>query len=519
MDSFGKIQQREGGLKRQLTSRQMTMIALGGAIGTGLFLGSKFAIGLAGPSVIISYAVGGFIALLLMGTLSEMTVAHPTSGSFGAFAEHYVSPLAGFLVKYMYWSCIVLAVGTEVTAVGEYMKLWFPDVPSLLWVIFFSAVLIGVNTMNVKVFGTLEYWFSSVKVFAIMAFIVLGAYIVFGAHTESTGFQNYTADGGFFPNGLSGTWFAVIVSIFSYLSIEMIAIAAGEAKDPTTAVKKAFRTTIARLLLFYIVTLALILAIAPVSQILAGGSPFVTVMQNLGIPFADSLLTFVVIVAALSAMNSQLYISARMIFSLSRSGDAPSMFGKLRSNGAPVNALILSTTGIAIATVVYAMFPETAFTFMMAISMFGAMFTWFMIFVTHWFFRRSMKRSGKELTFKTRFFPASTILGAVLMLAIAVSTLGTEAFNMTLIFGLPSLALVALLYFVVQRRKRQSSGPDSSPSDDSNTDRKTAVVSSENRTNSTNSSPLAVAAPSEDSDENEPTASNATSATSRASQP
>ncbi|BCW61764.1 amino acid permease [Arthrobacter sp. StoSoilB22] len=513
MGGFDKIQEREGGLKRQLTSRQMTMIALGGAIGTGLFLGSKFAIGLAGPSVIISYAIGGLIALLLMGSLSEMTVAHPTSGSFGAFAEHYVSPLAGFLVKDMYWSCIVLAVGTEVTAVGEYMKLWFPDVPSLLWVIFFSAVLIGVNTMNVKVFGTLEYWFSSIKVFAIIAFIVLGAYIVFGARTDGTGFQNYTAEGGFFPNGFSGTWFAVIVSIFSYLSIEMIAIAAGEAKDPATAVKKAFRTTIARLLLFFIVTLALILAIAPVSQILAGGSPFVTVMQNLGIPFADSLLTFVVIIAALSAMNSQLYISTRMIFSLSRSGDAPAVFGKLRSNGAPVNALVLSTAGIAIATVVYAMFPETAFTFMMAISMFGAMFTWFMIFVTHWFFRRSMKRSGTELAYKTRFYPVGTILGAVLMIAIAISTLGTSAFNMTLIFGLPSLALVTVLYYVVQRRKRQESPGQESSGEAANTLRKTAVVSSENSTNSTTSSGLSDAAPAEDDDENDLTASNATSAT------
>jgi L-asparagine transporter-like permease len=507
--SFDKIQAREGGLKRQLTSRQMTMIALGGAIGTGLFLGSKFAIGLAGPSVIISYAIGGLIALLLMGSLSEMTVAHATSGSFGAYAEHYVSPLAGFLVKYMYWSCIVLAVGTEVTAIGEYMKLWFPDVPALLWVIFFSAVLIAVNAMNVKAFGTLEYWFSSIKVFAIVAFIVLGAYIVFGSRKEGTGFQNYAADGGFFPHGLTGTWFAVIVSIFSYLSIEMIAVAAGEAKDPAAAVKKAFRTTIARLLLFYIVTLALIMAIAPMGQILAGGSPFVTVMQSLGIPFADGLLTFVVIIAALSAMNSQLYISTRMIFSLSRSGDAPALFGKLRANGSPVNALVLSTTGIAIATVVYAMFPETAFTFMMAISMFGAMFTWFMIFVTHWFFRRSVKRSGTELTFKTKFYPAGTILGAVLMLAILISTLATEAFNMTLIFGLPFLALVTAMYFVVRRRKRQ----------DSNAARKTAVVSSENSTNSTNSSPLADAAWSAEADENELTASNATSATSRASHP
>ncbi|MBB6405976.1 amino acid permease [Arthrobacter sp. AZCC_0090] len=474
MNSFDKIQAREGGLKRQLTARQMTMIALGGAIGTGLFLGSKFAIGFAGPSVIISYAIGGLIALLLVGCLSEMTVAHSTSGSFGAYAEHYVSPLAGFLVKYMYWSCIVLAVGTEVTAIGEYMKLWFPDVPALLWVVLFSAVLIAVNAMNVKAFGTLEYWFSTIKVFAIVAFIVLGAYIVFGSHRPETGLQNYAADGGFFPHGLSGTWFAVIVSIFSYLSIEMIAVAAGEAKDPAAAVKKAFRTTIVRLLLFYIVTLAFILAIAPVGQILAGGSPFVTVMQNVGIPYADSLLNFVVIIAALSAMNSQLYISTRMMFSLSRGGDAPSLFGRVRANGAPVNALILSTAGIAVATVVYAMFPETAFTFMMAISMFGAMFTWLMIFVTHWFFRRSAKRSGTELAFKVPFFPLGTLLGTGLMAAILLSTLATEAFGMTLVFGIPFVALVTAMYFVVKRRQRTTGSPDGPEKD--GTDENAAVA-------------------------------------------
>jgi L-asparagine transporter-like permease len=221
MSDFKNIQQRESGLKRELGPKQMSMIALGGAIGTGLFLGSKFAIGFAGPSVIISYAIGGLIALLLMGALAEMTVAHATSGSFGAYAEFYVGPLIGFLVRYLYWSCIVLAVGTEVTAIGEYMQFWFADVPSWMWIVLFSGVLIGVNMFNVKAFGTMEYWFSTIKVFAIVAFIVMAAYVVFGSGNPEYGFHNYTAGGGFFPNGLSGMWFAVIVSIFSYLRIEM----------------------------------------------------------------------------------------------------------------------------------------------------------------------------------------------------------------------------------------------------------------------------------------------------------
>ncbi|MGP9034638.1 amino acid permease [Glutamicibacter mysorens] len=217
------------------------------AIGTGLFLGSKFANSFAGPSVILSYAIGGLIAVLLMGALAEMTVAHPTTGSFGGFAVHYINPFSAFLLKYLYWSCIVLAVGTEITAVGDYMRMWFPDVPSVVWIIGLSVLLIGVNMFNVKALGTLEYWFSATKVIAIVAFILLAAYPVFGQRDIDFGFQNYTADSGFFMDGVQGAWLAVVVAIFSYLSIEMITVAAGEAKDPEVAVKKAFKVTLFRL--------------------------------------------------------------------------------------------------------------------------------------------------------------------------------------------------------------------------------------------------------------------------------
>ena len=298
MGSFDKIQQREQGLSKALTTRQIGMIALGGAIGTGLFLGSKFAISYAGPSVIISYAIGALIALLLMAALAEMTIQHPTSGSFGAYAEHYIGPMAGFLVRISYWSCLVLAVGTEVTAIGTYMGFWLPEVPGLVWILGFSAVLIGVNMFNVHAFGTLEYWLSSVKVFAIIAFIIMSAIAVFGRLSPEFGFHNYTAEGGFMPNGVWGMWIAVIVSIFSYLSIEMVAVAAGEAAEPEVATKKAFRTVILRLFIFYICTLALIVAIAPTSKILEGGSPFVTVMGVMGIPFADSIINLILIIAA-----------------------------------------------------------------------------------------------------------------------------------------------------------------------------------------------------------------------------
>ena len=247
-------------------------------------------------------------------------------------------------------------------------------------------------------------------------------------------------------------WVAVVISIFSYLSVEMIAVAAGEAEQPAEAVKKAFRATLLRLVLFYLLSLLIILTIVPWDRIGDGSSPFVTVMQALRIPYAAGILNFVVIVAALSAMNSMLYVSTRMMFSLSRGGDAPASLGTLNRNGVPINALMLSTSGMALAAVIYVLFPERAFTLMVSLSMFGAMFTWMMIFVTHYFFRRHHDRQrGPALAFRMAGFPVTTLLGAGLMLAVLVTTAFTDLFRMTLVFGVPFLTLLVLSFYVVRR--------------------------------------------------------------------
>jgi L-asparagine transporter-like permease len=464
--SFENIIERERGLRRSLSARRLTMIAIGGAIGTGLFLGSGFAISLAGPGVLVSYAIGAVIALLLMGCLAEMTVAHPTSGSFGAYAEYYIGPLAGFLVRYAYWTCIVLAVGTEVTAVALYMRFWFPALPGWLWVVAFSALLIGVNARSVNVFGAIEYWFSAIKITAIVIFILLAGYIVLhapsavpttaagsGTGAAAVGFQNYTARGGFFPRGVWGAWVAVIVAIFSYLSIEMIAVAAGEAAQPEIAITRAFRSTVFRLILFYLLTLALVLAIVPWTAAGIDESPFVKVMRALRVPAAAGIFNLVILVAALSAMNSQLYITTRMMFSLSRARQAPRRFGLLNRRGVPVQALLLSSIGIALATVLSIVAPKSAFILMVSISAFGAMFTWMMIFVTQYCFRRAHARGGAApLRFRMIGFPATTLLGAALMAAVLLTTAFTDAFRMTLVFGLPFLAGLTVSYWIWQRR-------------------------------------------------------------------
>jgi L-asparagine transporter-like permease len=441
---FSTIVQREGGLKKTLSAAKLSMIAVGGAIGTGLFLGSGFAIGTAGPGVLISYAIGALIGLLLMGCLAEMTISHPTTGSFGAYAEYYLGPLAGFLVRYAYWSCVVLAVGTEVTAIALYMKLWFPLVPGWVWITAFSSALIVVNAFSVSAFGSVEYWFSLIKIAAIVAFIVLAAYVISTSSNSAVGFHNYTAYGGFLPRGVSGVWIAVIIAVFSYFSIEMIAVAAGEAARPEIAIKSAFQSTVVRLILFYLLTLGLMLALIPWTQAGSTQSPFVLVMQVLRLPAAGGVMNLVVLVAALSAMNSQLYITTRMMFSLARAGHAPRSLGHLSRRGVPLNALLVSTLGIALATMVTIISPSRSFLTMLGISSFGAMFTWMMIFVTHFFFRRA---SATPASFRTWGFPVTTLLGAALMAALLITTAFTDAFRSTLVFGLPFLAVLVLLYY------------------------------------------------------------------------
>lgn len=461
-DTFQNIQRSEEGLRKALTTRQMSMIAIGGAIGTGLFLGSGPAIGLAGPSVIVSYAVGALVALLLMGCLAEMTVAHPTSGSFGAFAQHYVGPWAGFATRYAYWAANVAAVGTEVTAIAVYMRFWFPEAPGLLWIFVFSGAVILIHLTGVGVFGAAEYGMSFIKVAAIVAFILFGSYVLFGANTNpDIGFSNYTSEGGFFPNGVWGMWTAVFIALFSYLSIEVVAITAGEAREPEVAVPKALRWTVFRLIVFYLLTLILTLAIVPWTEASAGESPFVRVLQILDFPAGAGVMNFVVLVAALSAMNTQLYGATRTIFSLSRNGFAPRAFGSVGPRGIPVAALLTSSLGIALAAVVNALRPEAAFIILLGVASFGAFFTWFMIFVTHLFFRREWDRSGvRRLPVRMVGYPYLTALGALLMAAVLLSSAFSPDFRITLIAGVPFLLLVSIAYFAGRSRFSRTEKPD-----------------------------------------------------------
>jgi amino acid transporter, AAT family len=462
---------KEKGLSRQLTTRHMAMIAIGGAIGTGLFLGSSLAVHTAGPAVLVCYLLGAVMALLLMGALSEMAVAHPTAGSFGVYAELYLNRWAGFVVRYTYWACQCIAIGGEATAVAIYCKWWFPGVPAWVWIVVFSVFLLAVNAAGVGSFGEFEYWFAMIKVVAILAFIGFGAIVLFGLLPgPHPGLHNFTGEGGFFPNGFKGMWMAMCFVIFSYIGTEVVAVTAGEAQNPDEAVPKAMKTMVYRLILFYVGAMIVLVGVVPWTQIQPSGdvtaSPFVTVFRLMHVPGATHLMNFVVLTAALSSMNCDLYLATRMIFSLSRGGYAPKSLGAVSKRGVPLRALLLSTTGLVVATVVAIVYPNTAYEYLFGIALFGGLFVWMMIFVTHLRFRKAWDAGGnRKLPVRMIGYPYTSILGGLLVAAIIVTTWWVPGMRPTIYSGLPWLALITIAYFIRARSMpaRHAGAPAETP--------------------------------------------------------
>jgi L-asparagine transporter-like permease len=444
---------REQGLRHTLSQSQVVMIGLGGAIGTGLFAGSSLAIGYAGPAVLISYVIAGFAALVMVFSLSEMAVAHPSAGSFGVYAETYLNPWAGFVVRYTYWMAQVVAVGGEAVAVGVYMTFWFPDLPVWIWSVGFAAALVVVNSRSVKNFGTFEYWFALIKVTAIVAFIVLGAAAIFGLGRPAVGLRNVAGlPGGFMPHGLRGVWMAVIMGVFSFNGVEVIAVTSGETSDPRRAIPAALRTMALRLFLFYILALAVVVAVIPWTQVGSltfAESPFVKVFTASGLRDAAGVMNFVVVTAALSSMNTDIYLCSRMLFSLSRGGFAPSFLGRLGRSGVPIAAILISGAGILVAAAVSKLTPK-AYSYLFGIALFGAIIVWIIVLFSHLAFRR--RRGSAGLSVRMPGFPGMQIAGIALLLAV-LATMGMDKdWWLSWIVGVPWLAILTMAYFLIKRR-------------------------------------------------------------------
>ena len=376
----------EQGLRHQLTASQMAMVAVGGSIGTGLFLGSAPALDLAGPAVIVSFLLAAFINLTVALALGELACAHPAAGSFGVYGDLYLNDWAGFLSRAGYWAAIAFSIGGEMVASAVYMGHWFPRVPPLVWVALFSMLLLLVNLRGVGSYGRFEFWFAMVKVVTIAAFVVLGASLLVTGRVA----PQYVAQGGFFPRGYLAPLLAMTFSIYAFGGVEFVAVTSGESRSPEE-IAKATRLTFVMLTVLYLGAIAILVGVMPWNRAGVSESPFVTIFRSVNIPGASHLMNFVVLTAALSGANAALYVSSRMLFSMARTGWAPARLGHLNAQGSPNLALLISSYGIVVALILEKWAPSNAFEFILRAAFFGMILSWVVSLAAHVSFRRRMK--------------------------------------------------------------------------------------------------------------------------------
>lgn len=448
------MHQQAQGLKRGLTARHIRFMALGSAIGTGLFYGSASAIQMAGPAVLLAYLIGGAAVFMVMRALGEMAVHNPVSGSFGQYASTYLGPMAGFILGWTYAFEMIIVCLADVTAFGIYMGFWFPEVARWVWVLGIVLLIGGLNLCNVKVFGEMEFWLSLLKVGAIVAMILGGfGIMLFGVHSAAdapaSGLSNLWAHGGFMPNGLGGLIASFAVVMFAFGGIEIIGITAGEAKDPQRVIPKAINAVPLRILLFYVLTLFVLMAIYPWPQIGSQGSPFVQIFSNLGIGSAATILNIVVISAAVSAINSDIFGAGRMMYGLAQQGQAPKGFAQLSRHGVPWMTVVVMGAALLGGVVLNYLIPENVFLVIASIATFATVWVWLMILVTQVAMRRSMTKAQiAELKFPVPFWPYAPAAAIVFMLFI-FGVLGyfpdTQA---ALLVGAAWIVLLVLAYLL-----------------------------------------------------------------------
>ena len=432
-------------LQRRLTPRHITFMALGMAIGAGLFLGSANAINLAGPSVLFAYMIGGAMIFVIMRALGEMAVHDPVAGSFSTYAHRYLGPFAGYLTGWNYWILMVGVGMAESTAVGIYMKQWFPHLPQWIWVFGSVAMIGGLNLMAVKVYGEMEFWFTLIKVVTVVLMILGGAGMIWmgwGNGGNPVGLGNLWSHGGWFPHGVTGMVLALPVVVFAFGGIETIGMAAGEAAQPERTIPRAVNSVLWRILIFYVGALFVIMAIYPWNQLGTQGSPFVTTFGKLGIPQAAGLINFVVITAALSGFNSTTFSGSRMLYSLATKGQAPKLLDKVSEQGVPVRGVLVTLACLVFGVLLNYLVPERIFAMMMSILAFNTVWTWAMVLIAHFSFRR---RHGAT-AFPLRAWPATSV-ACLLFLAFVLFMLGySPDTRVALYVGAAWIVLLSLAY-------------------------------------------------------------------------
>jgi len=438
----------EQGLRHELSAGQIAMVAVGGSIGTGLLLGSASAIGLAGPAVILSYLLAAFINFTVACALGELACAHPAAGSFGVYGDLYLNDWAGFLSRGGYWAAIAVSIGTELVASGIYMGLWFPSVPRIVWVAGFSVALLLINLIDVGEYGRFEFWFAMVKVVTIAAFIALGTLLLMNGHTA----PQYVSQGGFFPQGFLAPLLAMTFAIYAFGGIEFVAVSSGEARSPNE-IAKAMRITFAMLTFLYLGSMAVLVGVMPWNRAGASESPFVTVFRSVNIPGAAHLMNFVVLTDALSGANAALYVSSRMLFSMARSGWAPTRLGQLNKQGSPKLAVLISSYGIVVALVMEKYAPRNAFEFILRAAFFGMMLSWIVSLAAHISFRRrATPEQIQTLPLRSPLGGWGSILGFTVICAVILK--GWYDSRVNLVSGVLYLLLLTTAWWMIKRSRR-----------------------------------------------------------------
>jgi L-asparagine transporter-like permease len=395
----------------------MAMVAVGGSIGTGLLLGSGAAIQVAGPAVVLTFVLSALISWTVALALGEMSAIHPAAGSFGVYAELYVSRWAGFIARYGYWFSVVIAIGSEVVAAATYMRQWYPAVPAVVWMVIFAVFLLAINLFSVGHYGTFEYWFALLKVITIFVFIVTGAALLFAGKVQ----PQYVAQGGFAPKGWSAPLLAISFGLYSFLGIEMVATSSGEARS-SREVARATRIAFAMLAFVYVGAMAVLVGVMPWRNAGIAESPFVTVFKVAGIPAAGFIMNFVVLTAALSAANASLYVTSRMLFSISRAGYAPKRMGVLNRHGVPMGALVVSMLGI-VAAILLQLRTSNAYLYIINASLVGGMLAWLISLLAHVRFRRMVSAEQlKEIGLRSPLGAVGSILGFIAIVAAIACT-------------------------------------------------------------------------------------------------
>ncbi|MCA7013442.1 amino acid permease [Dickeya dadantii subsp. dieffenbachiae] len=445
--------QQDGTLQRGLKNRHIQLIALGGAVGTGLFLGIAQTIKMAGPSVLLGYAIGGLIAFFIMRQLGEMVVEEPVAGSFSHFAYKYWGNFAGFASGWNYWVLYVLVAMAELSAVGIYVQYWWPDIPTWVSAAVFFVLINAINLANVKMYGELEFWFAIIKVVAIVGMIAFGGWLLLSGHggPEAT-VTNLWAQGGFFPNGVVGLVMAMAVIMFSFGGLELVGITAAEADKPEESIPRATNQVIYRILIFYIGSLTVLLSLYPWGKVVEGGSPFVMIFHALNSELVANILNIVVLTAALSVYNSCVYCNSRMLYGLAKQGNGPQSLLKVDRRGVPVVAIGISALATALCVLINYVLPGKAFELLMALVVSALVINWAMISLAHLKFRASKEREGVQTRFKALWFPFSNYLCLAFMAGILVIMYLTPGIQISVLLIPVWLAVLGIGYRFKKRR-------------------------------------------------------------------